>query len=404
MDINEQTFPPLFKDLVSRLYDRVAVESHPLAGYFSTISGSSLPLADVVRNLVREEIEQLKPEGAEFPLSPEWRPYLILKKRYMEGLDLHSIAAMLCIGDRQFRRDHSRALQALSTRIWQKYFKKRFVDHNERTPDFLEEQETLEFHAETLDLNDLLRGMEPLIRRRLELENVQLELKLCETQVPIFTDRVLLRQVILSLLNFILHIHDQPLLTLATESGTVSTLRIVFQTDEQWVLNQTEEQDSLDLIRQLCRRLPARLEETYPPPGKAGVGEVSLIFDGRSNRLVLIVDDQPAAQKMYKRYLSQTDLDVVGVTMPSQAVEVARETQPAAIILDVMMPHIDGWEILQTLQLDPQTKHIPVIVCSAWGEAELARALGAVAFLKKPVFQKELLAVFSRLGVAQEQV
>jgi CheY-like chemotaxis protein len=67
-----------------------------------------------------------------------------------------------------------------------------------------------------------------------------------------------------------------------------------------------------------------------------------------------------------------------------------------------MMPNIDGWEVLQTLQLDPETKHIPVIICSAWGEPELARSLGAVAFLKKPVIQKDLLDVLLRLGLVQE--
>ena len=43
----------------------------------------------------------------------------------------------------------------------------------------------------------------------------------------------------------------------------------------------------------------------------------------------------------------------------------AQRIQPALIILDVMMPHTDGWEVLQTLQLDPETKKIPVVVCSA---------------------------------------
>jgi CheY-like chemotaxis protein len=72
------------------------------------------------------------------------------------------------------------------------------------------------------------------------------------------------------------------------------------------------------------------------------------------------------------------------------------------LILDVMMPHTDGWEVLQTLQLDPHMKHVPVIICSAWGEPELARSLGAVAFLKKPIIQKDLLDLLVHLGLVQE--
>ncbi len=119
---------------------------------------------------------------------------------------------------------------------------------------------------------------------------------------------------------------------------------------------------------------------------------------------VLIVDDQVTAQKMFQRYLSRTPLEVVGVTEPAQALSMAQNIQPTLLILDVMMPRIDGWEVLQTLQLDPRTKHIPIVVCSAWGEPELARSLGAVAFLKKPVVQKDLFDVLIRLGLIQEQV
>jgi CheY-like chemotaxis protein len=105
---------------------------------------------------------------------------------------------------------------------------------------------------------------------------------------------------------------------------------------------------------------------------------------------------------MFQRYLSRTNLEVIGVTDPTQGVEMVRKIQPALLILDVMMPRIDGWEVLQNLQLDPETKHIPIIVCSAWGEPELARSLGAVAFLKKPVVQKDLLDLLVRFGLISE--
>jgi CheY-like chemotaxis protein len=196
--------------------------------------------------------------------------------------------------------------------------------------------------------------------------------------------------------------HDQPTLTIRTEGGKNISFQILFSVDEQWASIQMDEQDSLELVRRLSQRLPAMMEEIGPQPGQAGPAKISLIFTIYSPRRVLIVDDQDTAQKMYQRYLGHTNLDVVGITNPAEVLSIAQQIQPAFVILDVMMPHIDGWEVLQTLQLDPHAKHIPVIVCSAWGEPELARALGAVAFLKKPVIQKELLAALSRLGLIQE--
>jgi len=69
------------------------------------------------------------------------------------------------------------------------------------------------------------------------------------------------------------------------------------------------------------------------------------------------------------------------------------------IILDIMMPKMDGWEVLQSLKLDEETKTIPVIICSAWGEPELAKSLGAVEFLRKPVTQRDLLFTIHKTGI-----
>jgi CheY-like chemotaxis protein len=102
---------------------------------------------------------------------------------------------------------------------------------------------------------------------------------------------------------------------------------------------------------------------------------------------------------MYQRYLGRTHYKVIGVADPTQALALAMRLQPALILLDVMMPHVDGWEILQTLQQDVKTCGIPVIVCSAWEAGEMAKSLGAAAFLKKPITQTGLLEALKRLNL-----
>jgi CheY-like chemotaxis protein len=398
--MERQTFIGLFKDLISRLYDRVAIETHPLAAFFPMAEDGSARRAEVVQQLILDEIEQLRPEGKEILVqSPEWRPYLILLNRYIGGQDPHEIAKSLYIGDRQFRRDHSRALQALSMRVWQKYFQPVNQPAGGEAKDLFEDQGAFELHSEQLDLNEVIRGVINLIERRLEIENVHLELALSPSPLQIFTDRILLRQILLSLLNYVLHLRGKSELTLRTEVGKTMSMSILFDADEQWVSIQNDEQDSLGFARRLSQRLPAKIYEIYPPKDTSGPAEIRLIFPTFQPRTVLIVDDQAAAQKMFQRYLGRTNLEVIGITDPSEGLAMAQKIQPALLILDVMMPHIDGWEVLQTLKLNPETKHIPIIVCSAWGEPELARSLGAVAFLKKPVIQKDLLDVLANLGL-----
>ena len=403
--MEQQTFTSLFKDLISRLYDRVAIETHPLAPFFPVPEAAFTRRAEVIQQLILDEIEQLRPDGKEILLqSPEWRPYLILQQRYIEGQDPHEIAQSLYIGDRQFRRDHSRALQALSLRVWQRYFQPADQPPGAETTDLFEDQASFELHAEKLDLNEVIRGVISLIARRLEIEGVNLELALSPAPLQFITDRILLRQILLSLLNYVLHLRGPSRLILRTEAGRDMTISILFDLDEQWASIQNDERDSLEFASRLSERLPARLDEMYPPQDSPGPAEICLVFAVSKPRTVLVVDDQVAAQKMFQRYLSRTNLEVIGITNPIDGLAMARKIQPALLILDVMMPQVDGWEVLQTLQLDPETKQIPVIICSAWGEPALARSLGAVAFLKKPVIQKDLLDVFIRLGLIQEQV
>jgi CheY-like chemotaxis protein len=401
--MEQQTFSSLFKDLISRLYDRAAIETHPLAPFFSVPEAAFTRRAEVIHQLIQDEIEQLRPDGKEILVhSPEWRPYLILQKRYVEGLGPHEIASSLFIGDRQFRRDHSRALEALSLRVWQRYFQPADQNSDVETVDLFEDQVSLELHAEQLDLNEVIKGVNDLIARRLEIEKVQIKLELASPPIQIYTDRILLRQILLSLINYTVHLRTQSQLVLRIEAGINKSIRILFTADEQWDSIQNDERDSLEFALRLSKKLPATVYETYPPAGKSGPAEIRIAFAVPQPRTVLVVDDQVAAHKMYQRYLGRANLEVLGVTDPTQGLVMARKIKPVLLILDVMMPHTDGWEVLQNLKLDQETKHIPVIICSAWGEPELARSLGAVAFLKKPVIQKDLLDEIHLLGLAQE--
>jgi CheY-like chemotaxis protein len=86
----------------------------------------------------------------------------------------------------------------------------------------------------------------------------------------------------------------------------------------------------------------------------------------------------------------------VVTTTGQQALALAAELQPRLILLDLMLPHQDGWDILQAFQNSPATRPIPIIICSVLNEPELALALGASDYITKPVSQVTLLAVLRR--------
>jgi len=85
------------------------------------------------------------------------------------------------------------------------------------------------------------------------------------------------------------------------------------------------------------------------------------------------------------------------MTTGEGVVETAKRLKPYAITLDVIMPGKDGWQIIQELKSDPETRDIPIIVCSIMSEADKGLSMGVADYLVKPVTEQELLDALIRL-------
>jgi CheY-like chemotaxis protein len=112
---------------------------------------------------------------------------------------------------------------------------------------------------------------------------------------------------------------------------------------------------------------------------------------------VLVIDDDPAAIEIVAAYLDQDGYAVYGLTDSRRALEAARQLQPAAIILDVLMPHQDGWEVLAALKAEPRLQVVPIVLYTIVEEQKLGFYLGASAYLTKPIDADELRATLARL-------
>lgn len=106
---------------------------------------------------------------------------------------------------------------------------------------------------------------------------------------------------------------------------------------------------------------------------------------------VLVVDDDATMRDVLRRLLLSEGFGVVTASDGQQGLERAREVRPVAIALDVLMPRLDGWSMMSALQADPELAQIPVVVVSVVDERGLAAALGARAFIPKPVDRRRLV-------------
>jgi CheY-like chemotaxis protein/anti-sigma regulatory factor (Ser/Thr protein kinase) len=121
--------------------------------------------------------------------------------------------------------------------------------------------------------------------------------------------------------------------------------------------------------------------------------EIPAVASGASDTkpLVLVVEDNLQAANLLKRYLDRGGFRTVVAVSGTEAVAKARELLPVAITLDILLPGIDGWNVLNELKHDEATRDIPVVVISVVDDPELGRALGAIDYLVKPVDGNALL-------------
>jgi DNA-binding response OmpR family regulator len=112
--------------------------------------------------------------------------------------------------------------------------------------------------------------------------------------------------------------------------------------------------------------------------------------------LVLVVEDDPAAAELLTRQLERAGFSTDVARTGSEALTKATSRKPAAITLDILLPDLDGWEVLTRLKREAATSDIPVVVVSVVDNPELGIALGALDYFVKPVPAQELINRLSR--------
>ena len=120
---------------------------------------------------------------------------------------------------------------------------------------------------------------------------------------------------------------------------------------------------------------------------------------------ILVVDDDQTVREMMQRYLVREGFLVVTASGGQEGLRLARELQPAAITLDLMMPDLDGWTVLAAIKGDPELADIPVILVSIVDEKKRGYALGATDYMVKPVDRARLSGVLRDIcGAVGRQV
>jgi signal transduction histidine kinase/DNA-binding response OmpR family regulator len=150
-------------------------------------------------------------------------------------------------------------------------------------------------------------------------------------------------------------------------------------------------------------RLPLRVEIAALMGQEAERAAPTPSAEPEGERTILVVDDDPNALDLIGRTLQEAGFRVVTASDGQEALRLAQTLRPSAITLDVMMPRMDGWQVLWALKHDPGTRDIPVVMVTMTDDRDMGAALGATEFLTKPVDRQQLVSLLERYAGQSEQ-
>jgi CheY-like chemotaxis protein len=136
---------------------------------------------------------------------------------------------------------------------------------------------------------------------------------------------------------------------------------------------------------------------TVPIDGVADTGRNAPSADA-DLPVVVVVDDDRASLDLMTAYLDGLGVQVVLARNGVEGLELIRTLTPAAVVLDLRLPGLDGWEILDRVRADDATRAVPVVIVSILDEKNRGMSLGAADYLIKPVARDALVGALRRVG------
>ena len=184
-----------------------------------------------------------------------------------------------------------------------------------------------------------------------------------------------------------------------TGLGLTLSKRIVeLHGGEIWIESEVGEGSTFGFL------VPAGPQEPTSVPQAADLdsGPIPEMAPGPGPTVVVVEDDRRSFD-LLRAYLEAAGVRVIGARDGEEGLDTVRRLSPAGVILDILLPGIDGWEVLAQLKADPQTAPIPVIVVSMLDERGRGFALGAAEYLVKPVGKEQLRAALHRAAAMPER-
>jgi CheY-like chemotaxis protein len=344
-------------------------------------------------------IEGLKPNPDIPATSHVWRLYNILVCRYIKNMTQEETAEHLGISPRHLRREQQLAVGVLARKLLeQKPVAANLNEDKVTTPPQTSWSSQVKQELASLQKNSPgaisnVRGVVLKVLERSQTltakHGVRMGLENVQSNLTVTLHPSVLQQMLVEVVEDFLHHHIASELTFRAEQreqNVVITMSSVMKNDAALSVS--------DFAREILNA-EGGFVKTFVENQQAFF---ELTLPSARQITVLVVDDNQDLVHFYKRYTANTKYHIHHVSEGHEFLETVLQLSPNVILLDVMLPDTDGWELLTKLQNHPVTRSIPVIVCSVMKGEDFASVLGATKFLAKPVGRQKFLEALEQVS------
>ena len=414
--MESKEFVAQLRDVLAHLYDPAYLQSHPLADRLVDADTlGQMTRAQTLRRLLLDTLEELSPPVNGPTTAEDSAAYQALHYRYLDGLSVEEISNLLAMSPRQIYRKLKEGVAALASlladRQQQSAPPPALPLATEATASPGQDRRSLAQAAlqqlgsnarpELIAINDILATVVRDLRPYCEQIGATIQLAPVAQPFYVYADRTMVRQALLNLLTSGLDQVTAGLLQIMVTAAD-SEVAICFdlrpipgtRTLVQTAAPRCAKREGIGL--EVATQLFAMQNIEVHHTTAADRWQVTITMAQLGAQRILVIDDMPDIPLLFQRFTKAYAVEVYSAASGVEALRLLQEMTPSLILLDVMLPRHDGWEILQTLKSNPATAAIPVVICSILNEPGLARALGANSYLAKPVSQEALLQVLAQ--------
>jgi CheY-like chemotaxis protein len=314
---------------------------------------------------------------------------------FVQEMTVGQVEGELGLSRRQLQREIQRGLEALASVLWTRHGEAPATASPAEpaapvpAPELESELNQWELVRQACEVRTLVDDALSLLKASLAPQQAAVQVDLPDVLAPVLVDTTMARQALLMTIRLLIQQNNGPVRLTAVQQGKFMEIQlhapagVVRPGENDW-----------EAPRLLIRRQGGVLSVEGGQDQEWQV-DIRLPLGGQTR--VLVIDDNPAILQLFERYLTPQHYEIIKANNGAEIPALVKENRPAVIILDVMMPNLDGWQVLRSLKENPDTAQTPVIICSVLKESELALSLGADAYLKKPVERLALLAQVERL-------